>query len=134
MTNGIHTLSWLSDTMANLYDEYLVPGWWHSLSDPEVWSRVFEIPDDVLWRARWTERARLIDNIRSNFFSSFAKFQPTLGILDPDVLTIGFARRFTTYKRANLILSDRARFEKLLGDKSRPIQLNFLRKGPSPRL
>ena len=111
--------------MANLYDEYFVPGWWDSISDPEVWSRVLEIPDEVLWRARCTERARLINNIRSNFFSSFAKFQPTSGILDPDALTIGFARRFATYKRANLILSDRARFEKLLGDKSRPIQLIF---------
>ncbi len=111
--------------MANLYDEYFVPGWWNSISDPEVWSRAFEIPDDVLWRARCTERARLVNNIRSNFFSSFAKFQPTSGILDPDALTIGFARRFATYKRANLILSDRARFEKLFGDKSRPIQLIF---------
>jgi starch phosphorylase len=128
VTNGIHTLSWTSNSFADLYDEFLGPSWKEDTSNGEVWSKVREIPDDLLWQTHLKEKARLIEYIRTNFSFSHYQVSSPQDILDPKALTIGFARRFATYKRATLILREREALLKLLGNKERPIQFVFAGK------
>ena len=122
VTNGIHVLSWVSDSMADLYDRYLGHAWSDNLNDPEVWRRVGEIPEGLLWEIKCRERARLVDFIRHS------RAQIESLAFDTRALTIGFARRFATYKRATLLFSDRQRLENLLNDKDRPVQFVFAGK------
>ncbi len=127
VTNGIHTLSWISDGFADLYDQFLDPSWKEDTSNPEVWSEAKTISSKIIWETHVNQKARLIEYIRRNF--SFAGYNTqTEKILDPNALTIGFARRFATYKRASLILVDKERLMRLLGNKDRPIQFIFAGK------
>lgn len=124
VTNGIHALSWISDFFAELYDQFLGPEWDEDTTSTEVLARAADIPDDLLWQTHVKQKSKLIEYIRTNF--SFSGYQCTLDqILDPNALTIGFARRFATYKRASLILREK---EKLLGhlrSKDKPVQFIF---------
>ncbi|MDG6904531.1 MAG: alpha-glucan family phosphorylase [Nitrososphaerota archaeon] len=117
ITNGIHIPSWISDPMADVYEHYLGEQWSELRSNQEVWSKSLSIPNDVLWNVRCSEREKLVQFVRRN------RLDDTL--LDPKALTIGFARRFATYKRATLIFSDRDRLCRMLSDFQRPIQLVF---------
>ncbi|MBI4606106.1 MAG: alpha-glucan family phosphorylase [Planctomycetes bacterium] len=130
ITNGVHTHSWLSDELARLFERYLEPRWLEDPVNQSVWQRVEEIPDNELWRAKERLRDRLVSFARRRIKKSLkrqaapnAKIAAADEILDPEVLTIGFARRFATYKRANLILRDTARLKRILLDKERPAQL-----------
>ncbi len=116
VTNGIHVPSWISDSLADVYDEYLGPGWTEEISDHDLWSKAKDIPDDVLWAVHCKQKARLIEYVRTGSSEQS---------LDPNALTIGFGRRFATYKRALLFLHDRERLSRLLKDDSRPIQFVF---------
>ncbi|MHC4981538.1 MAG: alpha-glucan family phosphorylase, partial [Planctomycetota bacterium] len=118
-----------------LYDRYLGPGWHEKPADMEIWKRVMRIPDPELWRTHARRRERLVAFARSHLHKQLAKrgasateLAAAQEILDPEALTIGFARRFATYKRANLILADRDRLAALLNNPSRHVQIIFAGK------
>ena len=132
VTNGIHTRTWLSDEMSYLYDRYLGP---QVLDDPvnfSIWEKVDNIPDAELWRSKERLRERLVCFARRKVQEQLrqrgsAKREITYAeeILDPRALTIGFARRFATYKRATLLFKDPDRLAKILNDRDRPVQIIF---------
>ncbi len=130
VTNGIHTLTWVSKRSAELYDEYLGPAWRDDAGNPEAWAGLESIPDHELWAVRENQRGDLIRFVRKRLQKDLAKrggstpdFTTVGGILDPRILTIGFARRFATYKRATLMLSDKQRLLDLLNHPERPVQI-----------
>jgi starch phosphorylase len=130
VTNGIHTLTWTSRRMANLFDEFLGPDWRREAGDPNVWSKVYEIPDEDLWAAIENQRGDLVRFVRKRLQRDLERrnigkpdFNMVGGVFDPRVLTIGFARRFATYKRATLMLTDKERLLQLLTHPERPIQI-----------
>ncbi len=135
ITNGIHTQSWIADDFARLYERYLGPKFLEDPSDADTWARVQRIPESELWRAKERLRERLVTYVREKISQQNKKFSSHNNrvlnpneILDPEALTIGFARRFATYKRANLILRDLPRLRKILMDSNRPVQLIFAGK------
>lgn len=135
VTNGIHTRSWTSSEMTELLRRYLGPGWQNKPADESIWKNVQNIPDVELWRAHVRRRERLIAYTRRRLVEQMtrhganAKYIDTAReVLDPEALTIGFARRFATYKRASLLLRDSARLKKLLTDQDRPVQFIFAGK------
>ncbi len=124
--------------MNHLYDRYLGPNWREEPANGDVWSRVQSIPAEELWRTHERRRERLVawarrqvrdQRMRRGFPQ--AEIDAATEVLDPDALTIGFARRFATYKRGTLILRDMDRLRRLLTDSSRPVQLIFDRKSTS---
>ncbi|MDA0989595.1 MAG: alpha-glucan family phosphorylase [Verrucomicrobia bacterium] len=130
VTNGVHVSSWVASDLAALYERYLGPQWRERSNDDDVLSHVTEIPDGELWRAHELGRARLIIEARRlaekqgmGRNASRLEIERARSVLDPDALTIGFARRFATYKRATLILRDAERLEAMLTDPNRPVQL-----------
>ena len=135
ITNGVHFRSWTSEEMNQLYDRYLGPSWREEPANNEVWNRVHSIPPEVLWRTHERRRERLVAWARQRVrfqrlrrSASQAEIEAAEGILDPDVLTIGFARRFATYKRGTLILRDLPRLRRILTDTRCPVQLIFAGK------
>ena len=135
ITNGIHTQSWLAPELADLYDRYLSPDWLDRLDDPEAWAGIREIPDASLWDKHRHLKRKLLDYIRrgrqlewANREYSPAQILASGALLDPDILTIGFARRFATYKRATLLFKDPERLKRILCDLDRPVQIIFAGK------
>ena len=135
VTNGVHTASWVSDEMGALFSRYLGPHWSEAPDDRALWSRVYEIPDAELWEVHEHRRHRLVQlcrrwlrNAAERRGESAEAIATAEEVLDPRALTIGFARRFATYKRATLLFSDTARVQRLLGDPKRPVQLVFAGK------
>jgi len=135
VTNGIHTRSWLCSEIARLYDRYLGPRWYEDPTNKTLWDRVDMIPDAELWRGHERMRERLVGFVRGRLRKQLRKrgtnrvlIKRAAEVLDPEALTIGFARRFATYKRAALILSDPDRLDKILNDPERPVQLIFAGK------
>ncbi|MCB1182891.1 alpha-glucan family phosphorylase [bacterium] len=135
VTNGIHTRSWLCHEIARLYDRYLGPRWFEDPTNKTLWDRVDMIPDAELWRSHERMRERLVGFVRGRLRSQLRKrganrawVKQASEVLDPEALTIGFARRFATYKRAALILSDPDRLARILNDPERPVQLIFAGK------
>ncbi|MBN1493251.1 MAG: alpha-glucan family phosphorylase [Candidatus Omnitrophica bacterium] len=132
ITNGVHTRSWISDEMKILFDRYLGPRWIENPVDMDVWQRVYNIPDYELWRGGERLRERLATFARSRLKKSLMKRGASAEevaqaeqILDPDAMTIGFARRFATYKRAGLIFKDMDRLIAILNNKKMPVQIVF---------
>ncbi|MBL7076536.1 MAG: alpha-glucan family phosphorylase [Kiritimatiellae bacterium] len=135
VTNGVHISSWLSTDIAALYDRYLGRDWRDRPGVEAVIKRVERIPSEVLWRTHELGRARLVRATREYGERQFKARNATrkeldsiASVFDADALTIGFARRFASYKRATLLLKDSERLEKLLTDEERPIQLVFAGK------
>ncbi len=135
VTNGVHTHSWLSDEFARLFERYLGPRWLDDPLNRRVWLRVTDVPDNELWRAKERLRDRLVSFVRQRAIrqlkrqgAAHAKLAAAEEIFDPDALTIGFARRFATYKRANLIFRDPDRLKSVLLDRERPVQIVFAGK------
>jgi starch phosphorylase len=134
ITNGVHLYTWVSRDLANLYDRYLGPRWREDPTDREVWQRVHNIPGEELWRVHELRRERLVTFVRRRLVAQLenrgappSEIETAQDVLDPDVLTIGFARRFATYKRATLLLHDIERFQRILCGE-RPIQFIFAGK------
>jgi glycogen phosphorylase len=134
ITNGIHTRTWTAPEFAALYDKYL-PGWEENLTDIEFWRRVMDVPDEQLWNTHLQLKQRLIDFVRERVRSQRArlgespeKIRAASQLLNPEYLTIGFARRFATYKRATLLFKDPERLHKLLNNTERPVQFVFAGK------
>ncbi|NJL94862.1 MAG: alpha-glucan family phosphorylase [Anaerolineae bacterium] len=135
VTNGVHVQSWISREMGDLFDRYLGPRWRSESSDPEVWKSVEKIPDAELWRTHERRRERMVSFARQRLREQFrargaspSEVESADEILNPDALTIGFARRFATYKRANLIFRDLERLKRLVNDPHRPVQFVFAGK------
>ena len=135
VTNGIHTQSWLSDEMARLYNRYLGPRWLEDPVDQRIWERVVDIPDSELWRSHERLRSRLVAYGRRCLREQLQRrgthrsiIRQADEVLDPEVLTIGFSRRFAAYKRATLIFQDPDRLARILNDPERPVQLIFAGK------
>lgn len=135
VTNGVHVPTWVEPKIKRLFDTYLGPEWLPDHENPLVWELVEKIPDEELWRTHYWLKIKLIDAIRERSRRRWAqdRLSPSIVIaggtlLDPSVLTVGFARRFVTYKRADLIFYDLDRLKKLLNDRWRPIQIIFAGK------
>lgn len=134
ITNGVHTRTWMAPEFAALYDRYL-PGWEEHLVDADFWRGVYDIPDEQLWATHQLLKQRLINFVHERVGSQRLrlgeapeKLRAVQRLLNPDVLTIGFARRFATYKRATLLFSDPDRLVKLINNVERPVQFIFAGK------
>ncbi|GIU76446.1 MAG: alpha-glucan phosphorylase [Bryobacteraceae bacterium] len=130
ITNGVHLPTWLHPDLAGLYDQYLAPGWREQYQDPAIWAQVADIPDEELWEIRRRRKRRLIAFIRERLLqraqerhASSTELRRLSEIFDPEVFTIGFARRFATYKRATLFFRDIARVKKILTNPQMPVQI-----------
>ncbi|MFH1374227.1 MAG: alpha-glucan family phosphorylase [bacterium] len=130
ITNGVHPASWISHDMSELYESYFGPRYVESPGDLEMWQLVHKIPDAELWRTHNRRRERLVFFARKRLKqqllrqgSSQLETQKAEQILDPRVLTIAFARRFSTYKRATLLFSDIERLQRLVNNDRRPVQI-----------
>ncbi len=130
VTNGVHVPSWVSQDFVELYDRYLGPRWRNEPSSSDIWARVLDIPDEEIWRTHERRRERLVTFARKRLQAqldrrgvSDAELHLARGVLNSKALTIGFARRFATYKRADLIFSDIERLSKILNNPSMPVQL-----------
>jgi len=135
VTNGIHVGSWISHDMADLLDRYLGPLWREDPAADEAFARVDDIPDAELWNVRELRRRRLVTFARKRLQAQLerrgapeSKLDLAREVLRPDVLTIGFARRFATYKRASLLFHDLKRLIEIVDDTDRPVQFVFAGK------
>lgn len=129
ITNGVHVPFWISHDLASLHDRYVGPAWSSSPEDQSVWERVDEVPDGELWRTHERRRERLVDFVRRRLVAQLhhrgapeAELEHARETLDPEALTIGFARRFATYKRATLFMTDPERLLRLLTSEKMPLQ------------
>ncbi|HOZ45530.1 MAG TPA: alpha-glucan family phosphorylase [Candidatus Hydrogenedentes bacterium] len=130
VTNGVHLPFWISRDLAGLHDRYLGPAWVANPSDQATWNRIEEIPDAELWRTHERRRERLVNFARRRLVKQLynraapdAEIEAAREALDPEALTIGFARRFATYKRSYLLLMDPERLMRILTNKERPVQI-----------
>ena len=135
VTNGAHIRSCVSRDMAALYDRYLGPDWWRRPDAPDTWSDVDAIPDEELWATHERRRERLVAFARRRLMKQVEQrggtqrdIEHARGVLNTRALTVGFARRFATYKRAGLILTDVERLKRLLLSADRPVQILFAGK------
>ncbi len=135
VTNGIHARSWLSPDISFVLDRYLPGHWLTDPTDQSVWEGVMQIPDEELWRAHERGRERLVawtrHTLREHLTrrgAAYDELNAADEVLDPEALTIGFARRFATYKRGALLLRDPDRLKRLLENVDRPIQFIFAGK------
>ncbi|MHC4123260.1 MAG: alpha-glucan family phosphorylase [Planctomycetota bacterium] len=135
ITNGTHIKSWLSEEMITLYERYLGPAWGDGFIDKPVWQNVDQIPDEELWRRHQRCKERLVAFARNRLKAQMQRrgtYHTELNwaeeVLDPEALTIGFARRFATYKRGNLLLKDPKRLIRMLANKERPVQIIYAGK------
>jgi starch phosphorylase len=135
VTNGVHAPTWIASELAQLFDRHLGPEWIERHDDVSFWSRVLDIPDEEFWNVHLTLKRKLLAFVRERARRrwSIDGVDPrqviAMGtLLDPDALTIGFARRFTGYKRAGLIFHDRERIRKILLNLWKPVQIVFAGK------
>jgi starch phosphorylase len=135
ITNGVHIESWLAEDMMSLYERYLGPNWTEESADTEVWENMDQVPDEELWRCHQRCKERLIAFARNRLKAQMQRrgtYHSELNraeeVLDPEALTIGFARRFAGYKRAQLLLKDPERLAKILSNAGRPVQIIFAGK------
>ena len=135
VTNGIHTCSWLAPKLKELYNKYLIPYWQDNMHHDYVWEKIKNIPDDKLWSAHVERKRKLINLVKENTTErlrrsgySYEEINEIVSKLNPDALTIGFARRFATYKRATLIFKDIERMTQIMNNAGRPVQLIFAGK------
>ena len=131
VTNGVHLPSWINADLARVYDRYLPSDWREEHNrDPKIWQTVEDIPNQELWEVRRARKRRLITFLRQRAGAAAAarnlpssEVRRLSQIFDPDALTIGFARRFATYKRATLLFRDLNRLKAILGNTERPVQI-----------
>ena len=135
VTNGIHTCSWLAPSMKKLFNQYLKPYWQDNIQDDETWNDIKNIPNKELWDTHTDRKKKLCALVKSNITTrlkssgyNYEEINEIVSKLNPNALTIGFARRFATYKRATLIFKDLERLTQLLNNPERPVQLIFAGK------
>jgi starch phosphorylase len=130
VTNGVHLPTWINGDLAGLYDQYLQPDWREGHADGKVWEQIADIPDAELWEAHRRRKRRLISFVRDRSTAGArvrnapaSEVKRLEEVLDPETLTIGFARRFATYKRATLLFRDLPRLKKMLANPRMPVQV-----------
>ncbi len=135
ITNGVHTGTWLARRMQQLYTKYLGANWMDELDDPSLWQSIFAAPEEEIWAVRKHLKRKLVAYVRERARAQWTttKHHPVqivaAGVLlDPYALTIGFARRFATYKRGALVMRDPDRLLKIITDVQRPVQIIFAGK------
>ena len=135
ITNGVHVPSWLAPQMFRLYDRHLGTGWHEHSADQKIWERIENVDDGELWETHLSLKSRLIEFVRDRAVEQAQRrgespqsLQRLSRVLSPDALTFGFARRFATYKRANLILADIEKLAVMVTDPQRPVQFVFAGK------
>jgi starch phosphorylase len=135
ITNGVHVPSWLAPQMSRLYDRHLGAGWQQHGAEARIWEGIENVDDGELWETHLSLKLQLLEFVRSRAMKQAeirgesAETRIRLGgLLSPDALTIGFARRFATYKRANLILADIEKLASMVNDPKRPVQFVFAGK------
>ena len=135
ITNGVHTCTWLAPKLKELYNKYLIPYWQDNIHENSVWEKIRTIPDDKLWEVHLERKVKLLALVKENVTKrlrregvSYDEINEMTSKLNPNALTIGFARRFATYKRATLIFKDLERITQILNDENRPLQLIFAGK------
>ena len=135
VTNGIHTCSWLAPSLKELYNKYLIPYWQDNIFKDEVWENINNIPNQELWGIHQQRKQKLLEIVKENTTNrlrrsgySYEEINDITSKLNPNALTIGFARRFATYKRATLIFKDLERITQILNNADRPVQLIFAGK------
>ena len=135
VTNGIHTCSWLAPRMKELFNKYLIPYWQDNMHKDQVWEKIRNVPDDKLWNIHNDRKVKLLRLVKDNTYErlrrsgySYEDINEITSKLNPNALTIGFARRFATYKRATLIFKDLERITQIINNSERPVQLIFAGK------
>jgi starch phosphorylase len=135
ITNGVHVLSWVAPQMLQIYDRHLGPDWAAKMRHPETWAGIEGVDEAELWETQQLLKARLIDFVRRRLAAQTKRrnegqeaVDRAMKVLDREALTIGFARRFATYKRAGLVLADTERLAALVNAADRPVQLVFAGK------
>ncbi len=135
ITNGVHIKSWLSEEMNSLYERYLGTNWVERDADKSLWKGIEQIPDEEFWRTHQRNKNRLVAFARVRLKAQMQRrgtYHTELNwadeVLDPEAMTIGFARRFASYKRGHLLLKDPQRLMKILNDTNRPVQIIFAGK------
>ncbi|HEX3681991.1 MAG TPA: alpha-glucan family phosphorylase [Bryobacteraceae bacterium] len=130
VTNGVHSPTWINGDLAALYDQYLQPDWRERLEDAKMWELVQEIPNQELWEMHRKRKRRMVAFVRERAVNaavqrkaSAAEVRRLQEVLEPEVFTIGFARRFATYKRATLLFRDVARLKRILNSTKTPVQI-----------
>jgi starch phosphorylase len=130
ITNGVHASTWINGDLASLYDQYLQPDWRERTEDVQMWQMVHDIPNQELWEMHRKRKRRMVAFVRERAVNSAMQRKASLSevrrlqeVLDPDVLTIGFARRFATYKRATLLFRDVNRLKRILNHPTMPVQV-----------
>jgi glycogen phosphorylase len=135
VTNGVHTPTWLSKELTLLFDRYLGEDYLHTADESSVWENIRKIPDIEIWEAHQRRKEQMISFIRQRIEQSLLENKLSIpyskklrNTLSPDVLTVGFARRFAPYKRANLILEDKERLLAIINNTHKPVQFVFAGK------
>lgn len=135
VTNGIHTFTWLADELKNLFNAYLDPTWQDNICDQNLWQAIDNIPDQELWDLHISLKKKAIQFMRETLRCQKYRNQEAAenigevdDYLNPNAFTIGFARRFATYKRATLLFRDKEKLARLLSDPERPVQIIFAGK------
>ena len=135
ITNGVHVPTWLAPQMFRLYDRHLGAGWYEHSGDSQIWEGIENIDDGELWETHLSLKSRLLEFMRGRAQQHAERrgeppetLQRLSRLFSPDALTIGFARRFATYKRANLLLADIERLASMVNDPKRPVQFVFAGK------
>lgn len=132
ITNGVHVPSWLAPQMFRLYDRHLGPNWHEQSSNAHIWEGIESVDDGELWETHLSLKSRLLAFVRARVIEQCKRrgesVEAVSRVLSPDALTLGFARRFATYKRADLILSDIEKLASMVNDPKRPVQFIFAGK------
>ena len=135
VTNGIHTCSWLAPRLKELYNKYMIPYWQDNMHQDYVWEKIRNIPDEKLWSIHNDRKIKLLKLVKDNTTErlrrsgySYEEINEIVSKINPNALTIGFARRFATYKRATLIFKDLERITQIINNSERPVQLIFAGK------
>ncbi|MCB0061284.1 MAG: alpha-glucan family phosphorylase, partial [Caldilineaceae bacterium] len=132
ITNGVHTKTWLAGELRTLYNQYLPADWLEEVDAPTTWQAIDRVPDAELWAVHQQRKEQMVDHVRARVKRQYLRYgegprriSEAEGLLDPRALTLGFARRFATYKRATLIFQDEARLLKILNHPEWPVQIVF---------
>ena len=135
ITNGIHTCTWLAPNLKELYNQYLKPYWQDNIYDDSTWEKINNIPDEKLWEVHQARKEKLLSLVKTNVTNRLRnsgvnaiEIEEIVSKINPNALTIGFARRFATYKRATLLFKNLEKITKLLNDETHPVQLIFAGK------
>jgi len=135
ITNGVHVPSWLAPQMCRLYDRHLGVGWQSQSGSAKTWEDIEQVDDGELWETHLSLKSQLLDFVRQRAYEQAKRrgepdevLYRLTKVLSPDALTIGFARRFATYKRANLLLADMQRLATMVNDPKRPVLFLFAGK------